>query len=158
MSLGLMTINTTLEKLLEQIKSGSFHSVGYAGNDEFLCWMGSSANYYALDEIATPAVIRAVKLACPVYTSFSIHDKGRAKVVEAAAAATRWRIDNGYTGRGGVVVVHEGTAQSWCAQLPDPNDWSRGCLAVDELGDKAWIVSGDEDQDFSLWASVDGHK
>lgn len=73
MALGLMTINTTLEKLLGQVKRGYFHSVGYAGNGEFLCWLGSSANYYLLDEIATPAVIRAVKLACPTNTSFSIH-------------------------------------------------------------------------------------
>lgn len=153
-----LTISISLERFLEDIKRGAYFSIGYAGGDEFACWYESSIDYYLLDEIVTPAIIRTIAAACPPDTKFSNEDRTMKKVAAAVAVATKWRSDNGYTGRGGVVVVHERTAQSWCAVLPDPNDWSWGSLAVDERGDKAWMVWGDEDQDFNLWDTVDGHK
>ena len=50
------------------------------------------------------------------------------------AVARRWREENGYVGRGGVIVLFEGDVQSWVNALRNPEHWLPGCVAIDEDG------------------------
>jgi len=69
--------------------------------------------------------------------------------------ARRWRVRSGYNGRGGVVVVFEGTAQGWVNELRNPEHWRPGCVAVDETG-SSWTASGGTDQGgASVWMPND---
>lgn len=54
--------------------------------------------------------------------------------------AETWRLENGYTGKGGVVVVFDGEVQSWCNELRNPEHWQPGCVAVDEDGNE-WVAT-----------------
>lgn len=53
--------------------------------------------------------------------------------------AHRWRVAEGYVGRGGVVVIYEREVQGWVDCLRNPEHWVPGCVAVDEDG-CMWIA------------------
>ncbi|MFM0068974.1 hypothetical protein [Paraburkholderia aspalathi] len=52
--------------------------------------------------------------------------------------ARRWRDANGYTGRGGVVVLLDGKVQRWLDTLCNPAHLIVSCVAIDEQG-RTWI-------------------
>lgn len=56
--------------------------------------------------------------------------------------AAAWRSENGYTGRAGVVVVYDGTAQGWVNILRNPEHWVPGCFAVNEDGEVWQSIAG----------------
>ncbi|WP_299594318.1 hypothetical protein [uncultured Microbulbifer sp.] len=55
--------------------------------------------------------------------------------------AQRWREHNGYTGKGGVVVLFNDKVCGWMNELRDPQGWEPGCIALDEHGNQ-WQASG----------------
>lgn len=59
--------------------------------------------------------------------------------------AAAWRAQQGYTGKGGVIVIFDGVVNSWVNELRDPNHWAPGCIAVDESGNE-WIAEGGDRQ------------
>ena len=69
--------------------------------------------------------------------------------------ARQWREENGYVGRGGVVVVFEGAVQSWVNALRNPEHWQPGCVAVNEDG-KSWTaIAGNQDNGALMWLPDD---
>ncbi len=68
-----------------------------------------------------------------------------------------WSAQNGYIGRGGVIVIFDGLPQGWVNELRNPETWRPGCIAVDETG-HSWIAVGGNDQDgASKWMPRDTH-
>lgn len=67
------------------------------------------------------------------------------------AIAERWRKENGYAGRGGVVVVFKGEVQGWVNELRDPEHWQPGCIAVDESGNTWEAVGGNSYDGAETW-------
>ncbi|WP_224981276.1 hypothetical protein [Geomonas agri] len=53
--------------------------------------------------------------------------------------AKKWREEKGYIDKGGVIVIFDGTVNSWVNELSDPKHWAPGCIAVDEAGNQ-WIT------------------
>lgn len=69
--------------------------------------------------------------------------------------AERWRDEKGYRGRGGVVVIFNGSADAWVDKLRNPDHWQPGCIAVDENG-RTWTAIGGTKQDGALmWLADD---
>lgn len=60
--------------------------------------------------------------------------------------ASSWRVDNGYQGKGGVVIVFAEKVQGWVNELRDPNHWCPGCFAFDESLN-TWLTVGGNNQD-----------
>jgi hypothetical protein len=54
--------------------------------------------------------------------------------------AHQWRIDNGYTD-GGVVIIYDGIVQGWVDDLRNPEHWRAGCIAIDDAG-RQWRATG----------------
>jgi hypothetical protein len=69
--------------------------------------------------------------------------------------ANRWREEQGYAGRGGVVVLFNGEVQSWVNKLRNPNHWQPGCVAVDEEGHTWTAIAGDEGAGALMWLPND---
>lgn len=65
--------------------------------------------------------------------------------------ARRWREENGYVGRGGVIVLFGGTVQSWVNVLRNPDHWQPGCVAVDEEGRTWTTIAGNQDDGALMW-------
>lgn len=65
--------------------------------------------------------------------------------MNSIAIATRWRRENGYATKGGVVVIFDGEVCGWCSELRNPEHWRPGCIAVDSSGNQ-WISAGGSDQ------------
>jgi len=55
-------------------------------------------------------------------------------MVKARQQVKRWRDDNGYAGKDGVVVVYGDEVQGWVNELRDPQHWTPGCIAITEDG------------------------
>lgn len=62
------------------------------------------------------------------------------------ALATKWRHENGYTGKCGVVVLWGREVQGWVNELRDPDHWTPGCVAITEAG-ACYEASGGNAQD-----------
>ena len=78
--------------------------------------------------------------------------------MEPLVLAKNWRAENGYAGRGGVVVIFDGVVNGWVNELRDPDHWSPGCIAVDESGGQ-WISVGGNEQCGALrWETVSESK
>ncbi len=67
----------------------------------------------------------------------------------AVETARLWREQNGYCGRGGVVVLFNGKVNSWVNELRNPDHWRPGCVAVDEQG-RSWTAVAGSDRDGAL--------
>ena len=65
--------------------------------------------------------------------------------------AQRWRQENGYAGRGGVVVLFNGEVQGWVNKLRNPDHWQPGCIAVDEQGHSWTTIAGSERNGALMW-------
>ncbi|SDR62967.1 hypothetical protein SAMN05445850_8541 [Paraburkholderia tuberum] len=65
--------------------------------------------------------------------------------------AHRWRQENGYVGRGGVVVLFDGEVQNWVNKLRNPEHWQPGCIAVDEQGHTWTAIAGSERNGALMW-------
>lgn len=76
------------------------------------------------------------------------------KIAAALALAAEWREVQGYTSRGGIVVVYGDTVQGWCGQLPAPNAWRPHCYAVDESGSVWESLGGNVEDGAEEWWSV----
>lgn len=68
--------------------------------------------------------------------------------------AKRWRDEYGYKGKGGVVVIHQGTANGWVNGLRDPQHWQPGCVAVAEDGTCHQAVGGTAYDGAARWQQV----
>lgn len=68
--------------------------------------------------------------------------------------AVQWRAENGYTGKGGVVVIFEDVVNSWVDVLRDPNHWAPGCVAVDESGSRWVAIGGSRQRGSERWEPV----
>ena len=65
--------------------------------------------------------------------------------------ANQWRKENGYTQKGGVIVLFNGKVQGWVNELRDPQSWQPGCIAVDESGRKWLAAGGDSYTGAKIW-------
>jgi hypothetical protein len=65
-----------------------------------------------------------------------------------------WRDDNGYTGKGGVVVIWMGKVHSWVNELRDPKHWQPGCIAVNEEGACWKTIGGDQYYGAKSWENI----
>lgn len=63
--------------------------------------------------------------------------------------AKRWRTENEYLGKGGVVIIFNDVATGWVAELPPASQWTPGGIAVDEEG-RTWRASGGNENDGAL--------
>lgn len=57
-----------------------------------------------------------------------------------------WRKENGYTDKGGVIVILSDEIQGWVNELRDPQHWQPGCIAIDNNGNE-WIATGGNNYD-----------
>lgn len=71
--------------------------------------------------------------------------------------ATQWWQEQGYTGRGGVVVVYRGEVQGWVNELRDPAHWVAGCVAVDEAGQQWQAIACNEAAGAMMWQPLGNH-
>lgn len=62
-----------------------------------------------------------------------------------------WRKNNGYTGKGGVVVIYLSKVQGWVSELRNPDHWVSGCTAIDERGRTRTTIAGNESNGALLW-------
>lgn len=69
--------------------------------------------------------------------------------------ANAWRQENGYVGRGGVVVLFNGEVQSWVNKLRNPEHSQPGCVAVDEEGRSWTTIAGSERDGALMWLAND---
>jgi hypothetical protein len=69
--------------------------------------------------------------------------------------ARRWREENGYNARGGVIVLFDGKVQSWVNELRNPEHWQPGCVAVDEEGRTWTAIAGNESDGSLMWLPND---
>lgn len=65
--------------------------------------------------------------------------------------AQLWRQENGYLGRGGVVVVFENEVQGWVSTLRSPGHWQPGCVAVAETGECWTAIIGNAQHGSLMW-------
>lgn len=74
---------------------------------------------------------------------------------EIKTAAQAWREEQGYVGRGGVIVVFQGEAQGWVNELRNPDHWVAGCIAVAEDGGSWTALCGTERGGALMWLRND---
>ncbi|THJ45013.1 hypothetical protein [Aeromonas veronii] len=65
--------------------------------------------------------------------------------------ASEWRQEQGFNGRGGVVIVFQGEVQGWVNELRDPEHWLSGCVAIDEAGQQWQTIAGSENAGAFMW-------
>ncbi|RJP48782.1 MAG: hypothetical protein C4586_08710 [Anaerolineaceae bacterium] len=68
--------------------------------------------------------------------------------------ANKWRDENGYIGKGGVIVILNGEVNSWVNELRNPEHWVPGCIAVDERGNEWRTVGGTEQAGADRWEPI----
>ncbi|MCU7940636.1 MAG: hypothetical protein KZQ64_07295 [gamma proteobacterium symbiont of Bathyaustriella thionipta] len=71
-----------------------------------------------------------------------------------AQIAAQWRKDNGYAGKGGVVIIYDGVVDGWSNELRDPQSWQPGCFAIDESGNEWQTVGGNYYNGAKSWERV----
>jgi hypothetical protein len=71
--------------------------------------------------------------------------------MDAIGIAQAWRLQEGYTGRGGVVVVNNGQVQGWVNELRNPEHWVPGCVAVSEDRLSWTTLAGDDQAGALMW-------
>ncbi|QBE66327.1 hypothetical protein [Pseudoduganella lutea] len=70
-------------------------------------------------------------------------------------AAIAWRRERGYSGRGGVVLIHNDIVAGWTSALRTPEHWAPGTIAIDEIG-HSWIATGgDASVGATVWMPFD---
>ena len=67
----------------------------------------------------------------------------------------RWREENRYIGRDGVIVLFDGKVQSWVNELRNPEHWQPGCVAIDEQGRSWTTIAGNESDGALMWLPDD---
>ena len=68
--------------------------------------------------------------------------------------AQKWCENNGYVGKGGVVVLRAGSVWGWVNTLRNSEEWSPGCIAVDEDGAEYKAVGGNSTDGAKLWRKI----
>lgn len=68
--------------------------------------------------------------------------------------AKQWRDENGYTGKGGVIVYWGAIVQGWVYDLPEAKEWSPGCIAVSEDGARYLAVGGNGVEGAARWEAL----
>ncbi|WP_020408961.1 hypothetical protein [Hahella ganghwensis] len=68
--------------------------------------------------------------------------------------ANEFRERHGMTGKGGVVVFFNGTAEGWMNELRDPHAWVPGCIAIDETGNTWESVGGNDYDGAKEWSAI----
>jgi hypothetical protein len=69
--------------------------------------------------------------------------------------AQRWRKNNGYADKGGVVITYKRVVQAWVNELRDPQHWQPGCLATDTTGNQWQAVGGNAYDGAAEWQPID---
>lgn len=83
------------------------------------------------------------------------HKRGETRVIDIIKIARIWREQNGYVGRGGMVVVYADEMQGWGSELSGPDNWVPGCVAVAEDG-RTWItLGGNSEHGALMWLPID---
>lgn len=78
------------------------------------------------------------------------------KTLILPSVAAYWRGQNGYVGRGGIVVLEPARHEvaGWSNELRNPEHWIPGCIAVNEDGE-CWEAKGGDDQHGAVvWVPV----
>ena len=47
--------------------------------------------------------------------------------------AAKWRRENDYVGKEGVLIIYNGEVQSWVNVLRNPEHWVSGCYAISKI-------------------------
>lgn len=68
----------------------------------------------------------------------------------------REKIDQ--VGTGGVVVFYFGEVQGWVNELRDPQQWMRGCIAINESGHRWQTIAGDDYNGALMWVRIDSEE
>lgn len=69
--------------------------------------------------------------------------------------AYRYRVEHGYIGKGGVIMIFEGVPTAWVRQLDQAHHWCPDVIAIDEDG-FAWIATGGSEEDGAkIWLPFD---
>lgn len=69
--------------------------------------------------------------------------------------AQRWRKNNGYADKSGVIIIFKNTVQGWVNELRDPQHWCPGCLAIDTDGNQWRAVGGNDYDGAAEWQAID---
>lgn len=69
--------------------------------------------------------------------------------------ADKWRKDNGYTKKLGVVIFLGNEVQGWCNELRDPDHWQPGCIAIDSFGLCYKTIGGNAKAGAEKWVLID---
>lgn len=75
--------------------------------------------------------------------------------MDAIKTAQEWREQKGYSGRGGIVVLHDGKVSGWQSALRDASHWVPGCIAVAEDGQSWTSIVGTERDGCLMWLPND---
>jgi len=65
-----------------------------------------------------------------------------------------WRRNNGYVGKGGVVVLKGSVVGGWVNMLRDPGDWEPGCIAIEEDGTTYVSKGGNYRDGAKIWRKI----
>lgn len=68
--------------------------------------------------------------------------------------AKKWRIENGYKNKGGVIVFFNSIVNGWVNELRDPKSWQPGCIAVDESGNQWMATGGNAYNGAAVWSKL----
>lgn len=71
--------------------------------------------------------------------------------------AKQFRERHNCVGRGGLVILYNGHAESWVNELRNPEHWRSGCMAIDDAGNTWTAVAGDEQNGALMWMPNDAN-
>lgn len=71
--------------------------------------------------------------------------------------AVKWRAENGYSEKLGVVIFANNELQGWCNELRDPEHWQPGCIAIDEFGLCYEAKGGNAQNGATSWVALLPH-
>lgn len=68
--------------------------------------------------------------------------------------AAKWRKENDYVNKEGVLIIYNGEVQSWVNVLRNPEHWASGCYAILENNEIWQTIAGDEYNGALMWLRI----
>lgn len=68
--------------------------------------------------------------------------------------AAKWRKENDYVNKEGVLIIYNGEVQSWVNVLRNPEHWVSGCYAISENNEIWQTIAGDEYNGALMWLRI----